>query len=296
MDIVIPFVDCSDKVWMMNAIKSGVFGNTFSFECFYNFDTIKYVLRGISKYIPYVENIFLVVSNKEQIPEYIDTSKVKIVLHEDFIPSQYLPCFNACTIEMFIHRIPGLGEEFLYFNDDMIPMNDIKYEDLFSEGLPCINFEEEHRTPGPSKSHCRISFYEALNSCNMNGYDIEYEGPIMVSIHAATPLLKFECEWAANLERHNSLVEFYTTPTKSYRNINQYYWTDILFFKNKYKPSNISLKYVNTADLIGIDDKCDSNYMCINDYGTGDLMRSEVKDIICKALNKIFPNKCKYER
>ena len=55
------------------------------------------MLRGISTYMPYIKNVFLLVSNIEQVPDYVDQSKVKIVLHKDFIPEEFIPTFNSCT-------------------------------------------------------------------------------------------------------------------------------------------------------------------------------------------------------
>ena len=67
-----------------------------------------------------MENVFLLVSGETQVPSWVDRSVVNVVLHKDIIPERFLPTFNSTTIEMFMHRIPGLGEEFLYFNDDMV--------------------------------------------------------------------------------------------------------------------------------------------------------------------------------
>ena len=95
MDIVISFVDCKDKVWMKSYLKTihTPYG-CFPYTQFYNHNTIKYVLRGIDEFIPYVNNVFIVVSNIEKVQDYIEQSKVKIVIHKDFIPEKYLPMFN----------------------------------------------------------------------------------------------------------------------------------------------------------------------------------------------------------
>ena len=165
MDIVISFVDCKDKVWMKSYLRTiHKYNGFFPYHQFYNHNTIKYVLRGIDEFIPYVNNVFIVVSNIEQVPDYIDQSKVKIVLHKDFIPEKYLPLFNSTAIELFLHKIPGLGEEFVYFNDDMIPISHISYDDFFKDGIPCISFNTEQRDKTTAYKHCVLSFYEAKNT------------------------------------------------------------------------------------------------------------------------------------
>ena len=46
-------------------------------------------------------------------------SRLRIVSHEEYIPPQYLPTFNSNVIELWLHSIPDLGEQFVLFNDDM---------------------------------------------------------------------------------------------------------------------------------------------------------------------------------
>ena len=39
--------------------------------------------------------------------------------HEDYLPDEYRPAFSSHPIELNLHRIKGLSERFVYFNDDM---------------------------------------------------------------------------------------------------------------------------------------------------------------------------------
>ena len=302
MDIVISFVDCKDKVWMKNYLRTIYKCNgLFPYHQFYNHNTIKYVLRGIDEFIPYVNNVFIVVSNIEQVPDYIDQSKVKIVLHKDFIPEEYLPLFNSTAIELFLHKIPGLGEEFVYFNDDTIPISHIPYEDFFKDGIPCISFNTEQREKTLSYKHCILSFYEAKNTVEIltdkeiDTKDIELQIPQ----HSPTSLLKSVCDDAASIERHNSLLNFYITNIRKPRNINQYYWADILYFKKKYTESNIKSYYTSTQDIKDVDIeevKKENKFICINDYGSDEMPLSQIDDIIKLKLDTIFKNKSKYEK
>ena len=47
---------------------------------------------------------------------------------KQFIPNNFLPTFNSCTIEMFIGNIKGLSEYFIYGNDDMFFVNYCNHE------------------------------------------------------------------------------------------------------------------------------------------------------------------------
>ena len=302
MDIVISFVDCKDKVWMKSYLRTiHKYNGFFPYHQFYNHNTIKYVLRGIDEFIPYVNNVFIVVSNIEQVPDYIDQSKVKIVLHKDFIPEKYLPLFNSTAIELFLHKIPGLGEEFVYFNDDMIPISHISYDDFFKDGIPCISFNTEQRDKTPAYKHCVLSFYEAKNTVEIltdkeiDTKDIELQIPQ----HSPTSLLKSVCDEASNIERHNSLLDFYITNIRMPRNINQYYWADILYFKKQYTASNIKSYYTSTLNIKDVDIeevKKENKFICINDYGSDEMPLSQIDDIIQLKLDTIFKNKSKYEK
>lgn len=56
--------------------------------------------------------------------------------HKDYIPEEYLPTFSSHPIELNLHRIKGLSEQFVYFNDDTFIINAMQPEDFFKKGLP----------------------------------------------------------------------------------------------------------------------------------------------------------------
>ena len=62
--------------------------------------------------------------------------RLRIVSHEEYIPPQYLPTFNSNVIELWLHRIPELAEQFVLFNDDMYLIAPVASEDFFQKGVP----------------------------------------------------------------------------------------------------------------------------------------------------------------
>ena len=70
-------------------------------------------------------------------PSWLNVANEKIVVvkHEDFIPKEYLPTFNSHTIELNLHRIKGLSEYFIYFNDDTFILDKLQEKDFFKNGL-----------------------------------------------------------------------------------------------------------------------------------------------------------------
>lgn len=106
-------------------------------------DELKYSLRLVEKYIPWINKIFIVTDN--QIPKWLDTSnpKIKVVFHEDFIPEDVLPLFNSAEIELYLHKIPELSEHFLYANDDMFINSPLSPEFFFTpDGKPIVRMQK----------------------------------------------------------------------------------------------------------------------------------------------------------
>ena len=147
-----------DPVWQ-GEYASAVGGDVLA-KRYRDWGTLRYLFRGIQKHLPFVNQVFLLVSGESQVPEWIDRENVHVVLHKDIIPERFLPTFNSTTIEMFMHRIPGLGEEFLYFNDDMFPVMDCRQEDFFVEGKPVIGFAHHLFAGGKYKKRVRNSDHQ----------------------------------------------------------------------------------------------------------------------------------------
>lgn len=141
IDFVITWVDMSDPQWQSEFSKYSVDGNNtkngISKARFRDYGFLKYWFRGVEKFAPWVRRIHFVTSCR--LPEWLDETnpKLNIVRHEDIIPTEFLPTFNSVVIERYIHNIPGLSENFVYFNDDFYIINHIPQERFFRDGLPC---------------------------------------------------------------------------------------------------------------------------------------------------------------
>lgn len=53
------------------------------------------------------------------------------------MPEGTLPTFSSHALEVNLHRIPDLAENFVYFNDDMFILRPMSEEAFFKNGLPC---------------------------------------------------------------------------------------------------------------------------------------------------------------
>ena len=153
MDAVITFVDGSDPLWQQDYRAAA--GRQALAKRYRDWGTLPYLLRGIERHMPFIDKVYLVVSRESQVPAWADTSQLKVVYHSDILPAQCLPTFNSCTIELFLHRIPGLAEQFLYFNDDLFPVKDAAAQDFFPGGKAATGFSHHLFAPGIYKRQAR---------------------------------------------------------------------------------------------------------------------------------------------
>ena len=144
IDFVVLWVDGSDPAWQSEKRKHSpvVYSDANSVNRYRDWGLMKYWFRAIEKYAPWVRMVHFVTWG--HLPSFLnlENPKLHIVKHEDYMPSEWLPTFSANPLEMNFHRIPGLAEHFVYFNDDMFLNRPMKKSDFFKNGLPCTNFGE----------------------------------------------------------------------------------------------------------------------------------------------------------
>ena len=114
---------------------------------FVSVNEIKYCILSILKFAPFVRNIFIVTdSQNPNIEKYIKNlfpdrlTSIRIVDHKEIFEGfeQFLPTFNSRTIDRFLWRIKDLSDYYVYFNDDIFLIRNVKPEDWFRNGRPVI--------------------------------------------------------------------------------------------------------------------------------------------------------------
>lgn len=140
IDFVVTWVDMDNPKWKAEFSNySGKIDNSvneLSEARFRDYGFLKYWFRGVDKFAPWVRKIHFVTSGQK--PDWLDTSnpKLNLVSHEQYIPQEYLPVFNSNLIEIYMHKIPDLSEQFVYFNDDFYIIDQLSPERFFEKGLP----------------------------------------------------------------------------------------------------------------------------------------------------------------
>jgi len=139
IDFVVTWVDGNDPDWlrereqyMPQKVDSGSSANRFR-----DWGLMKYWFRGVEKFAPWVNKVYFVTWG--HYPEWLNLNHPKLTLvnHKDYIPHEFLPTYNTNVLELNLHRIHELSEQFVLFNDDVFLTSPTKTTDFFREGLPC---------------------------------------------------------------------------------------------------------------------------------------------------------------
>ncbi|WP_052283173.1 stealth family protein [Kluyvera genomosp. 1] len=202
VDVVYTWVDNNDIKWLekinnYNVKNKERLGRYSTDKArFDNHNEIFYSIKSVLINMPWVRNIFIVTDN--QIPDVLYlSSKIKVVDHHDIIDEAFLPTFNSHVIEAHLHKIEGLSENFIYFNDDVFAARPLTASHFFkSNGIASLFISSKDLdvlkqrgvdTPTLSAS---ISSRVLLNA----DYDVPIGGSL---VHTYIPLKKsmFTLAW-----------------------------------------------------------------------------------------------------
>jgi hypothetical protein len=150
IDVVYTWVDGNDPEWnrarlqRLGALSGSESQTAQARESsgqarFVSRNELRYSLRSVHLFTPWVRTIHVVTAG--QVPDWLDTDHPQIALvdHSEILPTDALPTFNSHAIESSLHKVPGLAEHFVYFNDDFFVGRPLRPEAFFSPaGLPAV--------------------------------------------------------------------------------------------------------------------------------------------------------------
>ena len=278
ISLVIPYVDNNDEVWKkiyLDYCNKHKLPNKIvdmksdRYECI---GLINYQIKLINKHMPWLDNIYLLLMNREQAPKDLP-SNVKIIYHGAFIPQKYLPTFNSTTIEMFLWNIKELGEYFIYANDDMLPFKDLKPSDFFtSDGKIKIEWWQEdiRELNNCFRCQCYNSFKHITIRLGKKTEPYKYLRPA----HSFTPMIKSHCKVAYDLI--SDLINKHIRAFRTEYQYNQYIYPIFEKYTLGTCDSNIDFLYTQLKD--GID--LDHDIVCLN------VIPNKYKQELIKELDK----------
>ena len=328
IDFVIIWVDGNDKAWRAEKSEydGSVKGSSDSEVRYRDWDNLRYWFRGVEKFAPWVNKVHFVTWG--HLPSWlnVDNEKIHIVKHGDYIPQKYLPTFSSHTIELNLHRIDSLAEQFVYFNDDMFLTAPTSPEDFFRSGVPldtfaldCICFQadsagffngadvaviNDHFKKSESFKKNKRKWLDPKNGlrnvirtvCLMPwGYF-----PGFYYQHTPNSFLKstFETVWE---EEHDVLDATCCDKFRKEGNVNQWvmkYWQlasgNFVVRKDSFAYC-YHVKESNYAALLADIPSQKRRMICIND--TAETLDFETKkEGVKKAFEQLLPDKCSFEK
>lgn len=145
IDFVITWVDGNDPAWQKE--KRDFLQKSLAPDeevddrpqRYRDWENLRYWFRGVEQYANWVHKIYFVTWG--HVPDWLDLTNPKLVIvnHKDYMPKEGLPTYNSSALEINLHRIKGLNERFVYFNDDIFIVKNVQPSDFFKNGLPCDN-------------------------------------------------------------------------------------------------------------------------------------------------------------
>ena len=277
IDLVIAFVDNNEQVWrdtFINYCRTHNFNNKIVELYSARYGGIRYIdyqLKLVSRNMTWLNKIYLLLSNIEQAPKNLP-SNCEIVLHEQFIPHQFLPTFNSTTIEMFLWNIPNLSEHFIYANDDMLPTGELKPSDFFDNDKIKINWREDtfDLCMGVYAYQCHNVSSSLSKRLNKN-----YPNDMMIRpVHSFTPMIRKHCK-----ESFDTLKDLIVPHIRVFRTeyqYNQYIYPVYEYFKYGTLPSDIDFLYSE------LDKDFDLNHqiVCVNCEKNREYVKKFLSEII----------------
>ena len=332
IDFVIIWVDGNDLNWQEEKNKFEQESNYESNDNrnirYRDWENLKYWFRGVEKFAPWVNKIHFVTWG--HVPKWLDTGnpKINIVHHKDFIPNEYLPTFSSHVIELNLHRINALQEQFVYFNDDMFFIKYTKPEDFFKNGKPC---DSAILSPAIQENKYGIGNVELNNMAIINTYfkkniqmknklsnwfNLKYEFEHFIKnlllkpwnsftsfyeFHIASSFLKstYNEIWEKEFEELNKICHHKFRNLKL--DVNQWLVRDWQLASN-----NFCVRTTKFGKLYTIDNDVNINsifknnkhkIICLNDSVEIENENFEnIKKEIIQNLEKILPAKCSFEK
>ena len=308
MDVVILYVDGNDPVWIERKTNFSRKNNTevhrrgSTDQRFVTDDTLLYAVRSIDEYLDCVNNVYLVVECPSQVPQWIDTDVVKIIYHHDIIPKELLPVYNSTTIEIFLHRIPGLLNRYIYLNDDVIINKTLKFTDLFDGDRPKTNILGYNDNPKFRPSIDSLYYHIHKNNIDLISREtgISLDGPHFTE-HGITCYNREDNEYLFEKYR-NEIIDSCST-FRHPQNFNQYLFAIYSWVKNGMINDGTHAVFLLTNQSYKIckiirDSHLDplSDVISINTSSSSAGHDEDGLKCIIKSLDQKFPLRSKYEK
>ena len=311
VDIVVTYLNERDrewresfKYWKKREIESGIAeeGNRQAFgeERTREWDCLKYWFRGIEKNCKWINRVFLIVQNRNHVPEWVDRDnpRLRVVYHEEYIPKELLPTYNAMTIGMYVSNIKDLGERYIMCDDDFYFLNPIQEDQFFKCNKPVHldNREGYRKYEGKLLEGSDSVFYQILN--NNLEFEKRYGKEIKYGFYHL-PEARLKSVEQDVLKKYGKEILEHNMPSRfrSKNNLHPSLYVDILKLENNVEWGNpyVNSSYCTLKSSVDYNIYKDKEMVCFNDTEQLDDYE-KTKEKFVEFLESIFPNKSSFEK
>ncbi|MBJ7288671.1 stealth family protein [Williamsia sp.] len=307
IDIVFSWVDGSSAEFQAQRakrMKNYVVGSgDDSAARFRQIDELKYALRSVHMYAPWIRRIFVATDSPR--PAWLaDDPRVTFVPSEEFFAdTSVLPTHNSQAVESQLHRIPGLSEHFLYSNDDMFFARPVQPDMFFSPGGVSMFIEGPVRIGLGVNDNERSGFE---NAARVNRRVLKQRFGSVTTRHlehVATPLRKsvmseMEVEFGE---------EFTATAASAFRASENISVTNSLYHYYALRTGQAvvqrgaKVRYIDTTSTAGLRSmdkllpKRAVDFFCLNDGSFPEVDLEVRTDRVTRFLDRYFPIAAEWE-
>lgn len=158
-------------------------------------DELLYCLRSLANHAAWLRRVWIVTD--AQTPDLSTVpatlrNRVSIIDHRVIFAGHeaHLPTFNSLAIETLLWRIPGLAEQFVYFNDDVFLTGALTPADVFRGDKPVLRGKWVDYTalmgdPAHRGDPALFNHYAQINAARLAGFEA---GHLWASAHVVHPL------------------------------------------------------------------------------------------------------------
>ena len=229
IDLVYLWVDGSDLVWrakrneFLHDADIAVISHEATDEArFRSLDELKFSLRSVEKYAPWIRHIYIVTDNQVPLWLNLNNPRVSIVDHKEIMPPLALPTYSSPAIEWCVDNIPGLSEHFLLANDDTFIAEEVSPDFFFNEkGHPIVRLKKwPSRKMGRSQYLKTIGKAQELVRQHFGKY-IKHIPHHNIDAYRKSDLAQCRCEFEEIF--HKTMIQKFREKESVQRSIYGYY-------------------------------------------------------------------------
>lgn len=231
MDAVITWVDGADpahrakRTSATNSAPGRLHENAVNPHRWGCADELGFCLRALANHAPWLRRIWIVTDAQTPdlsgLPAH-QRDRIAVVDHRALFRGHEtcLPTFNSLAIESVLWRIPGLAEQFIYFNDDVFLTAPLSPTDVFVDGAPVLrgrwaDFSSVAADPASRSDAAKFHPHVQINAARLAGFE---PGHMWASAHVVHPMRRSTMAWL--FETHNAA--FLANLSHAFRDITQF--------------------------------------------------------------------------